>query len=240
MSFHYKRRRRSDDQHVDDWLMTYADMITLLLCFFAIFLSVSIPKEEQFEQARQKVMEQFANPDSIEGKFPKPVTFETPKSDIPFDAMPSIVDLHGGTKNMEVRQGNRITTIDMNSAPLFKLGAAELSSEGTDMLNSVLQLVQSERYRDYTVTVEGHTDDNPISTAQFPSNWELSTARAGAVVRYLIGNGVKPDRLRASGFGDIAPKVPNRDRFGRPIPENQAQNRRVVVKLERIDPDDRE
>jgi chemotaxis protein MotB len=240
MSFHYKRRRRTEDQGVDDWLMTYADLITLLLCFFAIFLSVSIPKEEQFEQARQKVMEQFANPDVVEGQFPKPIKSEAPKSNNPFDAMPSIIDMHEGMKNMDIHQGDRITTIDMNSAPLFKLGAAELSSDGTNMLNSVLQLVQSEKYRDYTVTVEGHTDDNPISTPQFPSNWELSTARAAAVVRYMIGNGVKSDRLRASGFADISPKVPNRDKFGRPIPENQAQNRRVVVKLERVEPGDPE
>lgn len=240
MSFNYRRRRRSEDQHVDDWLMTYADMITLLLCFFAIFLSVSIPKKEQFEQARQKVMEQFADPDAVEGKFPKPVTFEPPKSDIPFDAMPSIVDQHQGMKNMDIHPGDRITTIDMNSATLFGMGAAELSKGGGQVLNDVLQMVQSEKYRDYIVTVEGHTDDNPISTPQFPSNWELSTARAAAVVRYLVANGVKPDRLRASGYADTKPKAPNRDSNGRPIPDNQAQNRRVVVKLERVEPGDLE
>ena len=66
MSYHPRRRRR-EDQGVDDWLMTYADMITLLLCFFAVFLSVSIPKKERFEKAREEVMHQFGTPDIIIG-----------------------------------------------------------------------------------------------------------------------------------------------------------------------------
>jgi chemotaxis protein MotB len=88
---------------------------------------------------------------------------------------------------------------------------------------------------DYMITVEGHTDDMPIGTGQFPSNWELSTARASAVVRYLINNGIPAAKLRAVGYAQVMPKVPNRDVTGRPIPENQAQNRRVVIKLEKIE-----
>jgi chemotaxis protein MotB len=240
MSFAYKRRRRgTEDQHVDDWLMTYADMITLLLCFFAIFLSVSMPKEDKVQEASKKVLEQFAKPDALAGKFPSPETSGMPRSDskMPYQNMPSIVDQFEGKNNMEIKKGDRIISIDMNSAPLFGSGSAMLSEEGGKMLMDVVTIVNDEQFRDYRVTVEGHTDDAPISTVQFPSNWELSTARASAVVRFLIGNGVRADRLRAEGFADTAPKLPNRDASGRPLLENQAQNRRVVVKLERIDPD---
>ncbi len=238
MSFHYKRRRRTEDQGVDDWLMTYADMITLLLCFFAIFLSVSMPKEDKVQEASKKVLEQFAKPDAVSGKFPTQAN-GSPKSDsaMPYDNMPSIVDQFQGRNNMEIRKGNRIISIDMNSAPLFARGSADVSAEGTAMLMDVLKIVNDEQYRDYKVTVEGHTDDAPINTPQFPSNWELSTARASAVVRFLIGNGVRPDRLRAAGYADTFPKVPNRDESGHPIAANQAQNRRVVVKMERVDLD---
>jgi chemotaxis protein MotB len=125
----------------------------------------------------------------------------------------------------------------MNSAPLFGSGSATVSEQGSTMLMDVVTIANAEQFRDYRITVEGHTDDAPINTVQFPSNWELSTARASAVVRFLIANGVRADRLRAAGYADTFPKMPNRDEQGRAIPENQAQNRRVVVKMERIDPD---
>jgi chemotaxis protein MotB len=83
----------------------------------------------------------------------------------------------------------------------------------------------------YYVDVEGHTDDVPIHTPQFPSNWELSTLRATGVVRYLIKIGLEPDRLKAAGYADVNPKVPNLDLFGAPIPENRAKNRRIVIRL---------
>ena len=77
--------------------------------------------------------------------------------------------------------------------------------------------------------------DAPISTAQFPSNWELSTARASAVVHYFLDQGIPAQELRAAGYADTFPKAPNRDAAGHPLPENQAQNRRVVIALEKID-----
>ena len=94
--------------------------------------------------------------------------------------------------------------------------------------------LKAEKFRDYQITIEGHTDDAPISTAQFPSNWELSTARASAVVHYFLEQGIAAQKLRAAGYADTFPVAPNRDSAGKPIPENQARNRRVVIKLEKI------
>lgn len=71
----------------------------------------------------------------------------------------------------------------------------------------------------------------PINSAQFPSNWELSAARASSVVRYFIELGIKPSRLKAAGYADTKPKVPNKDIFNEGIPENRAQNRRVGLRL---------
>ncbi|HTK83477.1 MAG TPA: OmpA family protein, partial [Patescibacteria group bacterium] len=132
----------------------------------------------------------------------------------------------------------RITTIDMNSATFFPSGSATLSDDGKAVLVKVLESLNTSQYQDFIITVEGHTDDVPISTAQFPSNWELSTARAAAVVRFFIEQGIPATKLRASGYADVMPKVPNRDADGNAIPANQAQNRRVVIKLEKIDKDE--
>ena len=82
-----------------------------------------------------------------------------------------------------------------------------------------------------SLEVEGHTDDSPVNSGQFPSNWELSAARASNVVRYLVAQGFPPEKLRAIGMGDSHPKAPNRDATGNPIPSNQDLNRRVVVRM---------
>lgn len=232
------RRLQNEEAHVDDWLMTYADLITLLLCFFAVFIAIAVPDERKFEEAREKVVEQFAGGDSakMKGTYSLPLSEkDTPvSSDDLYEALPSIVDRFPQNKDVEVEKGDRITTIEMNSAPFFPLGAATLSQEGVKILSEIQPSLMSEEYKDYTISVEGHTDDSPIKTAQFPSNWELSTARAASVVRSLIDLGVPANRLRAVGFAESTPKVPNRDETGKPIEDNQAQNRRVVIRLEKI------
>jgi chemotaxis protein MotB len=290
----YKKRRRRGDHGVDDWLMTYADMITLLLCFFCIFLSVSVPKSGKFEQAREKVLEHFAAPDQVQGRLiPKHDMAGNPQSNTNADALPSIVDrFHEGegrsigpgvdageghsagmgegpdrgtstlqttstgqsTNNGQTnmlpdaaqqpqngqhpggQQGDRIKTLEMPSAAFFDSGSAALKDDGKKLLQEIMVTqLDTDEFKDYQVTIEGHTDDVPINTLQFPSNWELSTARAAAVVRYLIDQGMPAQRLRAAGYADTFPKVPNRDEAGNMIPANQAQNRRVVIKMEKIE-----
>lgn len=243
MSGYWHKRRKTDngEDHVDDWLMTYADMITLLLCFFAVFIAISVPEQGKFETAKQKVTEEFSgNSENMKGEFPlPPAPFDAdPRADLPFTALPSIVDRHRDApipnKDVEVVKGDRITTIELNSAPFFPVGSSTLSSEGAQILDELQPTFLAPEYQDYTISVEGHTDDDPIKTPQFPSNWELSAARASAVVRYLVDIGIPPPRLRAVGYADSVPKAPNRDEAGNPLPDNQAQNRRVVIRLEKI------
>ena len=224
--------------------MTYADMITLLLCFFAVFLSVSVPKKDVFDQARKEVIQQFGTPeDTIRARFPVQNVrrFNEEEENMNYDSMPSIVDHFDDNKGSKgsfspQKAGDRIVTLEMSSAAFFASGSATMTDSGKKILDDLnATTLSADKYKDYVITVEGHTDDNPIATSQFPSNWELSTSRASAVVKYLLERGVQPSRLRASGYADTFPKVPNRDAAGKPIPGNQAQNRRVIIKLERID-----
>jgi len=84
-------------------------------------------------------------------------------------------------------------------------------------------------YPDYNINIKGHTDNIPISTEIFPSNWELSAIRATTVLKYVISRGVNPDRLTATGYGDVMPLLPNTSE------ENRTQNRRVEFVLEKKD-----
>jgi chemotaxis protein MotB len=302
------KRRQEPASHIDDWLMTYADMITLLLCFFAIFLTVSIPQKQAQKVQVTRPVEQPIKPkdDILQGNLPlygraeamqitdkiaerpdekdfsvsqKVNSAGAPKTDIltadadkspdlePVVANPptlpdmtafqqkndavtppptagSDVELSKIVEKLKSQgpatleqKGDRLTTIEANSAAFFDRGSATLSEVGKSALRAVASTIQSHKYKNYQVTVEGHTDDAPIKTAQFPSNWELSTARAAAVVRFFLDQGIPAQRLRAAGYADTFPKAPNRDADGNPIPGNQAQNRRVVIKLEKVDKD---
>lgn len=234
-------RRRSDHEPgVDDWLMTYADMITLLLCFFAIFLSVSQPESDKLEQAKEEVKKVFAEPeDFMKRSIPTKEMKNMPSGSgiLPTDhANPfGIVSTN---RNIQVTPGSRLTTIEMNSSAFFDSGSATLNPEGIKILDNISAIIKDDKFKDYRVVVEGHTDDAPIKTAQFPSNWELSTSRAASVVRLMIEQGFPPRRLQAAGYADAYPKLPNRDEAGKPIPENQAQNRRVIIRLEKIEKSD--
>ena len=251
MSYQPKRQEYDTERGIDDWLMTYADMITLLLCFFAVFLAVSVPKKDAFVKARETVLETFSQEDQ-QGSLGEE---DKKKLDNIYDAMPSIVDrfasdpvsendLIAGNdpkrkSKKEKPDGDRLLTIEMPSAAFFQSGSATLSEEGKTLLRDILEReIMTQNLDGYVITVEGHTDDSPINTRQFPSNWELSTARAASVVRHFIELGMPSQKLRASGYSDSFPKIANRDYNGKPIPENQAQNRRVIIKLEKIIKDD--
>jgi chemotaxis protein MotB len=111
---------------------------------------------------------------------------------------------------------------------LFSSGQAMLQPAGFPLLNEVAQLLNVDK--SHPITVEGHTDNVPISSSQYPSNWELSTDRATTVVRYLIAKGVNRERLGAVGYADLHPLASNATAAGR------AKNRRVEIVLQRINP----
>lgn len=254
--------------HADDWLLTYADAITLLLCLFMAMFSTALVRARHAAVAASHappvpiVVASVSRPHAPPAPPIRPfaAVFGTglpiPNSDMaaPDDdtpaptapvrllavprrtPIPAALAARVASAGGEIHQtGDRLTTIRMASETFFPSGSAELSAAGRDILAGVAGQIAQRRFAGYLVTVEGHTDDVPIATALFPSNWELSGARAAAVVRFLAERGVDSSRLRAAGFADSVPIAPDRDASGRAIPENQARNRRVVIRLERVE-----
>jgi chemotaxis protein MotB len=123
-------------------------------------------------------------------------------------------------KRVEIIRAPHEIRLELNDAVLFDPASAVLRVEGLALLD---RLAPALAERAGTVSVEGHTDPVPIANAQFPSNWELSTARATAVTRHLIQKGIAADRLRAVGMADTRP------RSGNGTPEGRAKNRRVSL-----------
>lgn len=225
MSLFYKKPPEPEDE---GWLITYADAITQMMCFFVLLLSISQPIQSKFEEAKKGMVEEFA-----------PEEKEPVKT--PFTGMQqqffTIIEKYNKQLDMGVGQTDKGIFLEIGSGTFFTPGSAEFKPEALPLLEDIVKAIVNFSFdvADYSIQVEGHTDDSPISSVQFPSNWELSAARSSRVVRFLAEKGVDAYRLQAIGMGDTRPKVPNRDQFGAVIPENQEINRRVVVRIERRD-----
>ena len=119
------------------------------------------------------------------------------------------------------KEGLRITLQEQGNLPFFESGKANITDEMIEVIDKLFPTLKK-LSEEYEIVVEGHTDNVPINTLQFASNWELSTARATSVVRYLISKGINPARISAIGYGEYRPVAPN------DTPQNRQKNRRVV------------
>lgn len=216
-----KRRPAPPAAEEEDWMTTYADAITLLMAFFVMLVSFSKVDLPAFEEAMAGIKNELGREEA-----PKRPMFTLQQN------------LNSILEEVQIDQDEVLTgfdesgvVIDFDSGSFFKPGSAELLPTAKKILVEIAYELAQSPYDLYFVDVEGHTDDAPINTPQFPSNWELSTARATGVVRFLIEADVQPERLKASGYADVKPKLPNKDLFGEPIPENRKKNRRISIRL---------
>jgi len=216
------KRHKHDDEDTEAWLITYADMVTLLLCFFIIMFAISTPNGELIKKVADALRKEGYFNDA--GVINDP--YETLKKDISL-----ALGASGYDQFVAISERDDAITMELASSSFFARGSAKFTPEAIPMLQLLAKQLQAVEKKDLIVEVEGHTDDTPIATAQFPSNWELSAARATNVVRYFIAQGFPSYKLRAIGAGDSLPKAPNRDATGNPIPANQEMNRRVVIRL---------
>jgi chemotaxis protein MotB len=123
--------------------------------------------------------------------------------------------------------------LELASNAFYLPGSAILRPEARPILDRVAETLDAPLYSKFLIAIEGHTDDSPISNEKFASNWELSAARATNIVRLFEARNIPVRRMRAVAFADTQPKVPNRDSTGAALPENQAKNRRVIVRIHR-------
>ncbi len=208
------RRPRADDER-EGWELSLADMMTLLSASSCHRLGSAVDLARYREVARSLGSALGVRPSTVGA----PPTLAEMKAQL----MPLITP-HAPAVELEERPS--AVALNLRDAVFFELGKAELTPQAIPLLE---RLAPALKALPYPLVVEGHTDDLPIQSLQFPSNWELSAARAAAVARFLIGRGVAPGRVRVSGLADTRPLVPNHGPGGEPLPENQAKNRRVVI-----------
>ncbi|HEB55067.1 MAG TPA: flagellar motor protein MotD [Gammaproteobacteria bacterium] len=239
-----RRRRQEEHENTDRWLVSYADFITLLFAFFVVMYSMSSINEGKYRVLSDTMEEAFKTPP----KSPDPIqigeerktlkTVETPVDEISLIGIKPDITQHGqqmehiadelqrnlaplvNKKLIKITRNKLWVKVEMNNRILFTSGNAHLTERGYPILQELAEVV---RNLPNHIDVEGHTDNRPIRTSIYPSNWELSAARAASVVHLFTRNGVDPKRMSAIGYGQYRPIADNNTAQGR------RRNRRVVV-----------
>lgn len=246
-----RRRRREDRQgesgHDDHnrWLVSYADFITLLFAFFVVMYSLSSINEGKYRLLSDSIVQAFRNLSVNEGgefiELPPVLPVQPivpPRRDEGAEARrrQAAARMHGMAEEIRrvlapltragrvnVSEGAFGISVEINASLLFAPGDAALGAGAVTALRAVAQVLAPVGF---PITVEGHTDNLPIRTYRYPSNWELSAVRASSVARLFIDSGVAPDRLTAAGYADQRPVADNGSEEGR------ARNRRVTILIE--------
>jgi chemotaxis protein MotB len=238
-------RKKKHPEHVNHerWLISYADFVTLLFAFFVVMFAssqVDRSKAAKVSEAFSKAMHIEILPNSGNAIMEERSTAPKPEDTITVvDGLPPELEAVKKTlveerKKVEALTGMEI--IEGENELVLRLSENVFFDSGDDKVKEVAQramlsVAESVRNRKVYLRVEGHTDDRPIRTSRFRSNWDLSTARSTAVINELAGRGhIEPERLSAAGYGEFHPIAPNT------TPEGRSQNRRVDLVIRATEP----
>ncbi len=234
----YNSKFINDDDEAT-WLVTYADLMTILLVFFVLLFTLSAFKKEQYKNTIEEIKINIKTNQNLTGLEELIEVTENMDTKITIE---DITGMHSQEKSLLRKiirfaktssEKQNISTkildgkiiVSVRGKALFKSGSASLNTTAISIFNEIIQILDD--YPEYNINIKGHTDNVSISTDIFPSNWELSAVRATTVLKYLISKGINPKRLTATGYGKIMPLVPNTSK------KNRALNRRVEFVLEK-------
>lgn len=240
-----RRRLAEEETNEERWMVSYADFITLLFGFFVVMYAISSVNDEKYRVLSATLQEAFsidaASPDPIQVGEPNllasPHVVDLPDSEAfadqadgdtfvtdPVQAAASLLGGFARQQGVSVQSNNDWLELNVEAGVLFPAGSARLSAAGRRALQPAVEIMQTTTN---PVTIEGYTDNVPSSSRRYPSNWELSSARASAVASFFVSEGVRAERLAAVGYGENHPLATNA------TPDGRADNRRVVVVIAR-------
>lgn len=239
------RKRHEEHESHERWLVSYADFITLLFAFFTVLYATSQADLKKQEEFQESIKQQFSGLIGIGAGSQMDEMQDNRKKNLiklPIDTFPpagsgpqEVQDVVERRLEQDLPAGEKAETvtgvhhdavgvkIQLAASKLFGSGSAELRPESALALDRIGKLLKDSNRR---IIVEGHTDDLPIHSDKFPSNWELSAARATKIVRYLSArHKIASSNLVPVAYADQKPVVPNTS------DENRARNRRIEIKI---------
>ena len=216
------RKEEEEAKGAPAWMVTYGGLMSLRLAFFVLIASFSSIELAKFKQAIGSFLGALGVLESDRGKITYSETFVSYQSSlnrsleqlswyIYREGLQNMVSVYKSKEGIRIRIGNPL---------LFELGRAEVKPKAREFLREIAFMLAD---LPCEIVVEGHTDDLPIHTDKFPSNWELSAIRAVNVVKVLMEYGIPPSRLAAVGYGEFRPLKPNDSE------QHRAMNRRAEI-----------
>lgn len=231
-----KKTQSSEGGANEEWLATYADTITLILTFFVLLYSFSSMDAVKFQKLSSSLQSVLSGNDgtsilelNMSGEVPivgapidmGPKQTGATESEEMYKKIKGFIDSNNLKDTVQIKTDSRGVIMELKDNILFDVGQTEIKEPSKailDKINSLISTIPNE------VIVEGHTDNVPIHTEQYPTNWELSTQRAVNVLKYFVQvKGQNPQRFQAAGYGEYRPIAPN-DNYA-----NQSKNRRVNI-----------
>ncbi|MDI3519421.1 MULTISPECIES: OmpA/MotB family protein [Caldanaerobacter] len=210
----------------DRWVLTYSDMMSLLLVFFVVLYSISTVNATRFAQLAQILSKTLGGTKYVIGEYsgesmvPGNLGDENELAKVQ-EQLNALIEKHNLQKMVTSRIDERGLVISLQDTLLFDLGSAEVRPEEKEVLIKIGSILKD--LPNY-IRVEGFTDDIPINNQKFASNWELSVIRATNVLKILVNEvGIEPQRISAAGYGEYRPIVPNDSE------EHRRLNRRVDI-----------
>lgn len=216
------------------WMATFSDMMTLLMCFFILIMSFSTLELDKFKMAMGSLKGAFGVLGVQKMLRPEQSWFSPSAQSVysmkqksvleHMEKLRSVVDNNKLNDKVDVFMSEGQVFVEIRDSMLFEPGNASVKPSFAKFLSIIARTVLRDAKQ---IVVEGYTDDTPIHTEKYPSNWELSTDRAVQVVKYFVDQeNVPPSKLSAAGYGEFRPLQPNTSA------ENRAANRRVLLKIE--------
>lgn len=239
-----KKKEQEASGGAPEWMTTYSDLVTLLLCFFVLLFAMSAVDAQKFKSVMQSfqggtgVMPGTGtieeNGTSTGGEDPL-VTEEINLSELKA-SIDEYSENEGLSDKLLTQIDERGLIIRMVDTVFFDSGSADIKPETANLLDFVTDILIREEFADKHIKIEGHTDSDPVSgNGKYPTNWELSAARATSVLRYLVEQkGIDGTRVSSAGYGYFRPIAPN------DTPENKSKNRRVDLVILRTSEEDLE
>lgn len=237
-----RRRLQDNDEHMDEsWLIPYADLLTLLLALFIVLFASSSINSEKLQQIMVSMNSALSGKGSsliLKENASSPVVKplektvgkeeqqgENEKLHSLMENIQSYIEARGLEKVITVQDEPKGIKLSLKDVILFESGSAELKGNSPAILGDLLDLIKGVQN---PISIEGHTDNVPITGGRFRSNWELSSARALSVLYFFEQNGISSDKLQFAGFGEQKPLYPN------DTVEHRQANRRVDIMILKV------
>lgn len=234
-----KQKPEECKQKVAEYMLTYGDMMTLLLCFFVLLFSFSSIDAKKFEAIMESfsgalgvldggttiqdspVIDSGLDDINISSEVLEMENFENLEKKIQ-----SYLEENNLTEDVSILNEDAGLLLRFQDNIIFDTGSDQMKDQALNIISYIAQLLKAEEFKDKFISIEGHTDNIPVSSSRFPSNWELSVARSSNVVRFLVQQSdIDPQRISAAGYSEYHPVSDNTTAEGR------AKNRRVDIMI---------